>query len=375
MRWLLVAQDGWGLGHVSRQLGLARQLRRLNPHDEFLFLTYSEATHLIASEGFPSLKLPASQIVRDTERRSMEDRRRLELVGAIVNGLITTYQPSALVIDTFPIGLQGEFAPLLSSPCPRFLIAREVRNDPAHWRYQESLRKFDVLLAPYAEGEVEMPLPENSNAYWVGPILVRSRDDLFSKAEARQRLGLPQESKVCLVSFGGGGNAAYKRLEQWALQLAKSFPGWHFAFAKPPLLLSATEDFGLSNAGRFSYYPMAECYAAFDAAISTTGSSAYELAYMGIPSILIPSVSPQQIEDHRAKAQRIVGDGSGFVVTAFDSPGLQSAFSHFDEPQRLKKFKEAGDNLSLPNGAEGGAAILTEFIGRVGLHHPNKRLN
>ncbi|MEQ8355937.1 MAG: hypothetical protein RH942_10415 [Kiloniellaceae bacterium] len=362
MRWLLVAQDGWGLGHVSRQLGLARELRRLAPGDEFLFLTYSDATHLIAAEGFASVKLPAPEWFKAPEDHNIDDQRRLWVSISVVNATATAYKPDAVVLDTFPVGNRGEFAIFQRLPCARFLIAREVRDPLPHWEYRESLPRFHALLAPYAEGEVALAAPAGVGLHWVGPILVRNRADLLARRDARARLGLPQDRRVCLVSFGGGGNPAYKKLEAWALRLAAAHPQWHFAFATPPLLQGADAGLTASNARRFTYYPMAECYAAFDAAISTVGSSAYELAYMGVPSILIPDVSPQKDEDFFAKARRVVGEAGGFVVPAFDDAALQTAFAAMDDPARLTAMKEDRARLPLQNGAANAAAVLMRHV-------------
>ena len=109
MRWLFVAQDGWGLGHVSRQLGLARELRRLRPRDEMLFLTYSDATHLIAADGFASVKLPSPEWFKSDDQRHIDDLQRLKVSIAVVNATATAYQPEGVVIDTFPVGNRGEF--------------------------------------------------------------------------------------------------------------------------------------------------------------------------------------------------------------------------------------------------------------------------
>ncbi len=370
MRWLLIAQDGWGLGHVSRQLGLARALRRLAPHDEFLFLTYSDATHLIAAENFASVKLPAPEWFKTAEQRAIDDLLRLKVAISVVNATAATCQPEAVVVDSFPIGNRGEFAVFQRLDCARFLIAREVRDPLPQWRYHESLPNFHALLAPYAEGEVAIEAPPNVPLHWVGPILVRSRADLLSRRDARARLGLPQDrpeaaQRVCLVAFGGGGNPLYGRLEAWALELAARHPDWHFAFATPPLLHGAEAELGPANAGRFAYYPMAECYAAFDAAISTVGSSAYELAYMGVPSILIPDVSPQKDEDFFAKARRVVGERGGFVVKAFDTAALETAFAAMKDAARLTAMKEDRARLELPNGAESAAAQLLSHVEKL----------
>jgi len=169
MRWLMVAQNGWGLGHVSRQLGLARELRCLAPRDEFLFLTYSDATHLIAAEGFASVKLPAPEWFRRPEDHHIDDQRRLQVAIAVVKATAASYRPDAVVLDTFPIGNRGEFAPFRQLDCRRFLIAREVRNPLPHWEHHESLPRFHALLAPYAKGEVSLPAPEGVPLHWVGP--------------------------------------------------------------------------------------------------------------------------------------------------------------------------------------------------------------
>jgi len=365
MRWLLIAQDGWGLGHVSRQLGLARELRRLRPADTFLFLTYSDATHLIAREGFASVKLPSPEWFKDADQRSMDDIERLLVATAVTNACATTYRPQAVVIDSFPVGNRGEFSIFQRLPCLRFLIAREIRNPLPQWEYRESLPRFHALLAPYAEHEIDLNLPKGPPLHWVGPILIRGRDGLLPGHEARKRLGLPPEGRVCLVSFGGGGNPAYARLEDWTLQLAARYPDWHFAFATPPLLQNFTSDFGLNNVSRFDYYPMSECLSAFDGAISTTGSTAYELAQMAVPAILITDVSPQNDEDFVAKAKRTLGQNGGFVVRAYDTPALDAAFAQFDAPEQLAAMRQGRLATEPRNGAAKAAELLARYTQRV----------
>lgn len=361
MRWLFVAQDGWGLGHVSRQLGLARELRRLRPDDEMLFLTYSDATHLIAAEGFASVKLPSPEWFKPADQRRIDDLLRLRVATAVAGATATAYQPDAVVIDTFPIGNRGEFAILQRVPCVRFLITREVKDPLPQWQYHESLPRFTALIAPYAENEIALQAPEGTPLHWVGPIMVRSRDDLLGREEARRRLGLPQDGRVCLVSFGGGGNPIYARLEAWVRQLAAQHPTWCFAYATPPLLNGVAAQASAGNSRRFAYYPMAECCRAFDAAISTVGSSAYELASMSVPAILVTDVSPQKDEDFVGKARRLLGANGGFVVRGFDTPALEAAFAAMDDPARLGAMTADRAALKLPNGARAAAALLAGY--------------
>ena len=81
-----------------------------------------------------------------------------------------------------------------------------------------------------------------------------------------------------------------------------------------------------------------------------------------MPSILIPDVSPQKDEDFFAKARRVVGDGGGFVVKAFDTAALESAFAAMKDPVRLTAMQDNRAGLRLPNGAENTAALLMRYV-------------
>ena len=100
-RWLLVAQDGWGLGHVSRQIGLARKVRARRPETDFLFLTYSEAAHLIWREGFASLKLPGDEWFRPPDQYALSPGSRTWLV----NGVLAT------AVSACPASMYGKRSP------------------------------------------------------------------------------------------------------------------------------------------------------------------------------------------------------------------------------------------------------------------------
>ena len=361
MRWLLFALDGWGLGHVSRQIALAREIRRRQPDHEFLFLTSSDATHLISREGFPSLKIPERDWLKRPDERIISDENLVRITHPVVKACAAGYQPHAIIIDTYPRGLFGELWPLLAYPAFRFFVARENKSfrEP---KIQEALARYHMVLVPYREGEVDLPIPRGPKMEWVGPILVRSREDALPRAEARSRLALPADGRVCLISFGGGGNPQYAELEAWAVELADAYPQWTFALASPPLLSSVVHYPGFTNVTRFHYYPMAECFDAFDAAVTTTGSSAYELAHFGVPSILVPHSGAVTDEDFKAKANRIAAATGGQVVKGGDTDALVNAFSTFDDSARLTASAENLTQAGAANGARRSADVLLRFI-------------
>jgi hypothetical protein len=86
---------------------------------------------------------------------------------------------------------------------------------------------------------------------------------------------------------------------------------------------------------------------------------------MGVPSILVTDVSPQQDEDFLLKAQRIVGANGGFVVRGFDTPALESAFAAMDDPARLAAMTADRAALKLENGARTAAALLASYTDKI----------
>jgi predicted glycosyltransferase len=360
LRWLLVAENGWGLGHVSRQLGVARALRRLRPDDEFLFLTHSEACHLIWREGFSSLKLPCLEQSRP--ERLLSRDTLWWVTSASVHACATSYRPHVIVVDTFPAGGVGQLAQLLSIPARRVLIARENRfmRNPAS---AAALASYHLAVAPYQENEVDIQLPPSLPLHWVGPILVRSREDALNREEARARLGLPAHGLTCLITFGGGGNPRYLEAERWALSVTGNDSRWSFAVATPPLLEAPAQVSTLpQSACAVSYYPLSECFAAFDLVISGTGSTVIELQHFRVPAILVSGTHDLKGEDYAAKAQRFAGEAAGRIVRMGDDGGLRAALEHFSDPAARTAAVGELETRFSPDGAASAARIMVDAL-------------
>ncbi len=169
-------------------------------------------------EGFPSLKIPDVDWLKRPDEKIISDDNQFRIAQAVINACAAGYRPHAIIIDAYPIGLYGELMALLVYPAFRFFVAEDNKRFRQP-QFQEALAQFHILLAPYREGEVDLPIPQGPQIEWVGPILVRSREDALPRAEARSRLGLPVDGRVCLVTFGGGGNPTYAELEAWAVEV------------------------------------------------------------------------------------------------------------------------------------------------------------
>ena len=184
-RWLIYAPNGFGLGHVVRQLALARQLRRRDPDGEFLFLTECEASNLIWREGFASVKMIAFHTV---QRGLFSDSRARLINRTTVATTFAAFQPDVFIADAMPLGRDGELAGILPCDVPSVLVCREkspkVRARRSFW---QDLSKYDLVLLPHREGEVEFKAPPKVDVAWSDYFLIRAREEVLSRDEARRR--------------------------------------------------------------------------------------------------------------------------------------------------------------------------------------------
>lgn len=209
-RLLFYAVNGLGLGHVTRLLAIARQVRRHLPDAEIVFLTSSEAEDVIFREGFAAFKIPSKTLRAEAHLRPATYARMLHTVTL---NLLASFHPHILIVDTFPAGVSQELLPVLRWDSRKAFIFRVQRPDIAYAPLtQTTLQLYDLAIIPHNAGEEDIPLPPGLDSIWTGPILIRDHMEAKSRQEARDRLGLPAEGRVLYVTFGGGGEAHWMRL-------------------------------------------------------------------------------------------------------------------------------------------------------------------
>ena len=112
-RWLFYTINDEGVGHLTRQLALARQLRKRAPEAEYLFFTSCEAVSLAWQEGFASIKMPSHSSVKVAHLRP---ETRVRLLHTITPSVIACYDPHILVVDTVPGGtLTSAYGPKINN--------------------------------------------------------------------------------------------------------------------------------------------------------------------------------------------------------------------------------------------------------------------
>jgi UDP:flavonoid glycosyltransferase YjiC (YdhE family) len=142
------------------------------------------------------------------------------------------------------------------------------------------------------------------------------------------------------------------------LNVAGEFEDWTFAVPEPPLLIEPLKQRLRENISYFQYFPVCECFAAFDAAISFTGDTIFELAHFGVPPIIVPKTVLTG-EDHARKARSVVGDGRGFIVPENDTGALVAALDALRDDRRRREISE---QLTAAYGNGDGAANAADTL-------------
>ena len=359
-RFLIYAPNGFGLGHVVRQLSLARQLKRRAPDSVILFLTDCEASNLIWREGFASVKM----ISFHTVAYGLIDKATADAVNPVtVAATYRSFRPDVFIADTMPLGRSDELLQILNKPVSKILVCRETKAETrANPRFRKALQHYDLVLLPHHQGEASFESP-GAEVTWSGPFLIRSRDEALPRDEARQRLGLPRDAFLVYVAFGGGGNQRYENFLKFVTKHAARFPDWTLAVVLPPYFRGRVPENGVNRVVTFSYFPLAEAWNAFDAAITAMGNNTTtELLHNGVPAIFLPQ--PEMEDDHPARARRIKQADAGWVLQTDRDEVVRPLFDALADPAQRARVAANAVKLVPENGADRAAELLLEWLER-----------
>lgn len=355
-RFLFCCVNGTGLGHVTRTLAVARQVRKLAPDAEILVLTSSESAGVLWREGIASVKVPSIEVLKEDKRLPV-----VPLAHAIAAQTVATFRPHMIITDSQPAGMFSELlSPILGVPKRVFLFGR-FPNYFKQGPYKLALQCYERILMPYKEDEKDsIGIKMGERARWVGDILVRSADEILPREVARRRLRLGEDDLVFYIGLGGGGNPQNDEAVDWALDVLAGFPQVRVACAAQPLSKGAERLSERDGVVAVSHYPMMEYFSAFDAAISSAGFNCAELVHASLPAIWAPLGHPST--DQEFNAERFASRGLGITVKLLDADGLKAAVKTLLDADKRADMAEAMRAWAGPNGAEAAARAILDYL-------------
>ncbi len=352
---IMIACGGTG-GHLFPGIAVAQQLRRMGHHPLLLISRkevdaeasskYGElefhTVQAVAKPPLLSLRMPG--FLWKLARTYLYCRRLLreQKVDVILGmGGFTTMPPvragHALGLRTYvhdSNALPGKSNRLTARWCNKVLLGLEeaVNYLPGH--------ACEVVGTPVREELEHLP----------------------TQAEARQRLGLPQEGTVVLVT---GGSQGARQLNSLLIEAAKADPQVHY------LVIAGRQDAtrvqelaaGAANITVLGFCAdMPAAYAAADGVIARAGASTLtELSLIGKACLLVPF--PFAADDHQTiNAQAYASRGAAVLCQQRDLTveGVHHFVHHsVRNPEARQRMEEAMRALSRPDAAE---AIAKQLI-------------
>jgi predicted glycosyltransferase len=233
VRVLIYSQDGFGLGHLRRNLTISRQIKKRCPSASILIIADSPvAPFFKMPRECDFIKIPTIVKV-DTgiwrpNRLPMNYRELLAIRSEIIENVALSFRPHIFLVDHMPHGALGELAePLkvLKRHCPHTKIIlglRDILGAPEVIRKQWHNEGAFAAAEAYYDGvciygcsevfdlaaEYEFPNAVSSKSRYCGYVC---RDDSNIEFGEDTLLNLfpKQRDSFVLVAGGGGSDASY----------------------------------------------------------------------------------------------------------------------------------------------------------------------
>jgi len=354
-RVLFYSTNGIGLGHLTRQLAIAR---RLPSHLTPVFLSHSKAVDIVHRYGYSGEHLPYHSAYG--ERKEHWDVALSDALTAALD----FYDPSALVFDG-----NVPFLGLMRAMDTRPDIAR-IWIRRAFWganRDLDALERgsaFDLVVEPgeLAWARDDGPTVEHRHkALLVPPVRLLDGDQMLDRRAACAELGLDPEHVNVLVALGSGNNTDTGRMTARILAHLHGRTGvgttvaeWRIAGEKTDLP---------AGVSRLTAYPFGKFLSAFDFAVAAAGYNTFtEHMAEGLPTVWVPNEHAQQ-DRQILRARFAEANGLGCLVRHRADFGLKQALDRMLEAEARAAKRAAhvgiGKHLADNGAVEAGEAIAS----------------
>jgi predicted glycosyltransferase len=322
-RILTYSHDGFGLGHFRRNSRLIRSLLGELPDARVLMVTSSPASprfELPARVDY--VKLPSlAKVANDnyvSARLGLDRDEVASLRSALVAAAVEQFEPDLVLVDFYPLGVNGELSAALGRvrtrhPSTRVVLGwRDILDHPDQVRREwgdtgqiEAIDQlFDKVLI-YGCQDVYDPISE----YHL-PAGIADRTTftgyLFDQDPSRS-VARSNEAPRAVCTLGGGEDG---RAVAWAFLEAMSHlgpEGWIGTLVTGPLM-PAHEHRDLAEAAArqgITCVPfvedMSELLDGADVVVAMAGyNTVCEVLAVGVPTVVIPRTHPRQEQMLRA---------------------------------------------------------------------------
>ncbi len=352
-RVLMLSSNGSGLGHLTRQMAVAR---RLPESVEPVFATQSQAAAIVAEAGYFVEHIPSRERMgADHERWNAYLRDRLD-------DLLASVDPQAVVVDgTVPY--DGLLQVMEHHRDRWFVWLRRGlwrAGLGAQWLQRGS--RFDAVIEPgdLAAGADRGLTAGAGDAQRVDPIVLLDPDELLDRDHARAELGLDPDRPAALVQLGAGNINDVATPAALLTRALLAREGTQVRLAQSPIALEPLS--APPGAAVVSRYPLARYLRAFDVAVTAAGyNSVHELVRFAVPSLVVPN-HETSLDDQATRAAALAEDGLVLQLPQVTGATADAAVARLLDPAVQQRLRARCEARAPGDGAAQAATLIARLL-------------
>ena len=319
-RLLFYSHDGLGLGHVRRNLAIARALTQTDSSASVLVATSIDEVHdLGLGPNVDVLRLPGLRKVAQDRyaatRLPIELDEMLVLRSELLTGAVRGFRPAILLADRHPLGIGGELEgaleALLAQGGRAILGLRDIVDEPAATRAEFEKRGMaDALSAYYDEIFVygQEAILDPRLVYGLGGGAAQSMTFCgYVVSPAGASHGITRGDRPLVLATTGGGEDGGRILETFIA--ASTDAPWRAIVVAGPHAATWERDRleGLAQAAGVEFLTfvpsLGSVLGSVDALVSMGGyNTLAEALSSGTPTVCVPRTRPRLEQAIRARA-------------------------------------------------------------------------
>ena len=344
--------NGVGFGHFTRMLALAKRMKAKDSDLEVIFFTTMPTLHLLKPYGIPAHHISGPKYFKGVDSNEWNALLEEELTLCL-----ETHKPSMFVFDgAFPYrgmlrAIQGREN--LDKVWMRRGMFRKGARIPV-----DSMQHFDAIVQPGdAHGEPDKQSEHGVELITCAPIVLLNEHELFSRTDARFRLGIPQDCRAIYLQLGAGQiNDITSEIRMTLDELLKH-DNIHIVLGES--MIGSRIRVELPRIHVLRDYPNSQYFNGFDAVIQAGGyNSFHETRAFGLPALFYPNLETG-MDDQLARCLLAEEEGWGYVVKHRTERGIRVGI------EKLLNHSSTSKPQRLANGAEALAENLVSKLGGI----------
>lgn len=345
---VLFPTNGVGFGHFTRMYSVAKSIRKYSPETEVIFFTPMPTLHIPYIENFPTYHIAGKY-----KFKNMSSTQWNGLIEEQLLMVLETHKPKLFMFDgAYPY--RGMLNAIRRSPRMKKVWMRRGMFKKGSKIPVDSIKFFDTVVHPGdAVPSQEQELDHSVEVVQVPPILLVNEEEMLSKKEARNRLGVPQAAEVWYVQLGAGQiNDIESEVRITVECILESDSSCYIVIGES--LLGQRIDFQHERVRLLRDYPNSIYLNGFDYSVQAGGyNSFHEMRVSRTPTIFFPNMKTG-MDDQLARCKVSVKEGWGVVV---ETRTKKSILSSIVEVQSLNLHDE-GKLLEEASGMDWVESLL-----------------